>query len=254
MTLFRQTAGYVLILTSGFLYLSTVCYGCTERAVYRVTYATKWTKPDHPKDFPSSAHFSGLVGGSHNTNYKMWSPGDYATRGIEVMAELGKQIVLMMEMVKQDDNVLDFLAFGGVGNGTGMRQGTLDVDSDHRLVSLVSMLAPSPDWFIGVHDIDMCDSTSNQWMNSTSRELFPYDAGTDSGLKFTSPDNDTQPRQPISLLTNTDPDDVMSSFYGSDPVKPFATLSFELTSGALPVSAAINFIGAMLLFLYMLLY
>ena len=167
------------------------------------------------------------------------------------MSEIGKQLVLLIEVIEEEDNMLDFLAVGGIGSGTGTRQGTLDVDSGHQLVSLVSMIAPSPDWFVGVHDISMCNA-SNQWTTSLSFDLFPYDAGTDSGLKFKSPNDDTQPPDPISLLTNSIPDNEMSSFYGPNPVQPFATLSFELTSGALPVSAARS-VGAMLLFLYVLL-
>lgn len=245
-------AWYLLICTSGlvwptFCHGSTVSANCSGRAVYRVMYTTMWTATSH-RDFPSSAHFSGLVGGSHNSQYNMWVPGGTATRGMEAMAEQGKQLVLLIEMIDQGDNMLDFLAFGGIGSGTGMREGTLDVDAAHPFVSLVSMIAPSPDWFAGIHDVNMCNESSSGWVTSLSVNLFPYDAGTDTGLKFQSPNEDTQPRQLIHLLTNSIPNNTESSFYGADPVQQFATLSFALTSGSPPIAAA-TAVGFVLLFL-----
>ena len=38
------------------------------RAVYRVTFEADWSSQTHPVDFPSSAHFSPLVGMTHRVN------------------------------------------------------------------------------------------------------------------------------------------------------------------------------------------
>ena len=37
-------------------------------------------------------------------------------------------------------------------------------------------------------------------MNSKAVSLFPYDAGTDSGTDYTSPNQDTNPADPIALI------------------------------------------------------
>ena len=50
--------------------------------------------------------------------------------------------------------------------------------SPHRYrpyVSVTSMIAPSPDWFVGVDTLDLCDDSS--WVNEVVRPAFPYDAG-----------------------------------------------------------------------------
>jgi hypothetical protein len=60
------------------------------------------------------------------------------------------------------------------------------------------MLAPSPDWFFGVSALDLCEG--GRWAAERTVELFAYDAGTDSGPSYKSPDADTQPREPIRRI------------------------------------------------------
>lgn len=54
----------------------------------------------------------------------------------------------------------------------------------HHLVSLVMALLPSPDWFLGVSNMELCDATTNMWAENITFNLYPLDAGTDSGLTF----------------------------------------------------------------------
>ena len=62
-----------------------------------------------------------------------------------------------------------------------------NVDSVRPLVSVIAKISPSPDWFIGVHDLDLCDRTNGKWVETKQvRPVYPYDAGTDSGMEFTS--------------------------------------------------------------------
>ena len=69
------------------------------------------------------------------------------------------------------------------------------------LVSVIARISPSPDWFIGVHDIDLCDRKNGKWLMSRKvYPLYPYDAGTDSGAQFTSQNQATSPPRDISRL------------------------------------------------------
>ena len=211
--------------------LTTVSAVCTGKAAYRVTFTGLWTASSHPKDYPAgSAHWSGLVGGSHNSQYEMWTPGGLSTTGMKNMAETGGQQTLLNEMAAQGSKVLATLRLSGIGLGSGSRSGDLEVDSTHSLVSLVAMLAPSPDWFAGVHDLDLCNRST--WIKSVARDLFPYDAGTDSGLRFKSANADTSPREKIHLLTGTVPNNTESSFYGyTVPRMATLTLTCEACEG-----------------------
>jgi hypothetical protein len=60
------------------------------------------------------------------------------------------------------------------------------------------MIAPSPDWFVGVHNVPMIASGS--WRQSISIALDSYDSGTDSGVTFVAPNLATTPHVPIGLV------------------------------------------------------
>lgn len=57
------------------------------------------------------------------------------------------------------------------------------VDAAHHLVSLVSMISPSPDWFVGISSLELCE-TSCTWVESKVVDLYPWDAGTDKGITY----------------------------------------------------------------------
>jgi metal-dependent HD superfamily phosphatase/phosphodiesterase len=46
------------------------------------------------------------------------------------------------------------------------------------------MIAPSPDWFIGIRDVNLY--AGNTWVNKLEFDLKLYDSGTDTGVRFDS--------------------------------------------------------------------
>ena len=82
----------------------------------------------------------------------------------------------------------------------------VEVTQDFPLVSIVTMLAPSPDWFTGIKKVSLCDTSSGMWMDShTIYNLQPWDAGTDNGTTFMATDDPTMPPGYISMITKTAP-------------------------------------------------
>lgn len=65
-------------------------------------------------------------------------------------------------------------------------------------LSFIVRIVPSPDWFVGVDSINLCDG--DQWKENVSLVLFPYDAGTDSGFTFSSPNFETIPQEKITQV------------------------------------------------------
>jgi hypothetical protein len=80
------------------------------------------------------------------------------------------------------------------------------------------MIAPSPDWFVGVSALSLMEN--GQWVDTKTVTLFAYDAGTESGEIYTSADEDTEPQEPISKLT-TPP------FLVGGDIVPMGTFAFE---------------------------
>lgn len=46
---------------------------------------------------------------------------------------------------------------------------TLTADEDHPYLSLIVSVPGSPDWFVGVRSLDMCDHNLGQWLNVFSQ-------------------------------------------------------------------------------------
>lgn len=63
-------------------------------------------------------------------------------------------------------------------------------------VSFVVRIVPSPDWFVGVDSLDLCDG--DRWREQVAVDLYPYDAGTDSGFTFSSPNFATIPQDTVT--------------------------------------------------------
>jgi hypothetical protein len=66
------------------------------------------------------------------------------------------------------------------------------------------MIAPSPDWLIAINSVELLDGNGD-WKPSITIDLFPYDAGTDSGTDYTSANLDTNPPDPIASLQAVPP-------------------------------------------------
>lgn len=68
--------------------------------------------------------------------------------------------------------------------------------------------------FVGLDSLQLC--VGGEWLERHERYLFAYDAGTDSGETYLSPDMPTEPKQPI---TRFGPDD-MGIFFNADEYAP----------------------------------
>lgn len=169
-------------------------------ARYRVTFDAAWSAASHPDAFPGNPHFSPLIGATHSSRAVFWEPGRAASAGIEAMAEEGSTSPLDAEIQAAiAAGTAEALVRGeGIPRSPAATSVELQVGRDHPLVTLVAMVAPSPDWFVGVHGLSLVEN--GDWVPEKTVTLAPYDAGTDSGLSYLSPNADTVPREPIRRI------------------------------------------------------
>ena len=122
-----------------------------DSAAYSVVFDATWSAATHPTDYPGGAHFSPLIGAVHDDGVRFWASGETATPGIESMAETGGTSTLRSEIrAHLPAAVLSIIS--GSGLGTSPASTTISrvvVRADYPLVTLVTMIAPSPDWFVG---------------------------------------------------------------------------------------------------------
>jgi hypothetical protein len=168
---------------------------------YEATFTATWSSQSHPGAYPAGAHFSALIGGVHSPTVSFWTPGGLASAGIEQMAEVGGTSALRNEVQTAINAGRASAVIQGSGIGSpGSTSLRFDVTPEFPLVTLTSMVAPTPDWFIGVHGFDLRDGGG--WKQEANIDLFAYDAGTEEGVGFSLSNPESVPRQPIALLTS----------------------------------------------------
>ena len=219
----RLLAGVVLALAS-----SGSAYAGPALIRYEVQFDASWTAQNHPTDFPPDAHFSPLAGGLHNGEVVFWAPGQLATTGIKNVAEEGdsEQFFNEVQAAAGLGNASSIPITGDGIDSPGSTVAVFNVSLPHSKVTLITMVAPSPDWFTGTRGLDLF--VDGRWQDGVPYTLFPYDAGTDSGTTFTSSNQATVPPMPIQRI-----DTAPLAPGGSGP--PIGTFTFRiLLAGGLP--------------------
>ncbi|KAM5271282.1 spondin-2 [Ctenodactylus gundi] len=192
---------------------------CTARtpARYRLTFAGKWSQAAFPKQYPlfrPPAQWSALLGAAHSSDYSLWRKDEYVSNGLREFAERGEAWALMKEIEAAGErlqSVHGVFSAPAVPSGTGQTATELEVQPRHSLVSFVVRIVPSPDWFVGVNSLDLCEG--GRWKEQASVDLYPHDAGTDSGFTFSSPNFATIPQDTVTEITSSSPSHPASSFY-----------------------------------------
>ncbi len=169
------------------------------QASYRVTIITNWSAPNF--GVPTvNPHFTRLIGMVHSKDSFLWA--QLATPGLEFVAEVGSTGRLNNEI---DSMIARQKALARFGMNPPLPTGTIDsvflFTTDHSCFSFASMIAPSPDWFIGVNKIDLLEN--GQWLAEKTVDLFVHDAGTEDGDVFGYDNPATVPQQNIYVLTPT---------------------------------------------------
>ena len=221
-------AGLLLALAA--LLVITPAQGKAQSATYRVTFEGKWTTAVTPDGVPGGAHFSPLIGAVHNDQVTFWSEGGTASAGIESMAEIGGTSTLKSEINAAMPNALAVIEQSIASGGTATATVDITLTTDHPLVTLLTMVAPSPDWFVGVSRLSLLDAQGD-WLASHSVDLFPYDAGTEEGTEFSLSNAATSPQGAITSIKGT----------GKFSNEPIASLTFTLQAVAPEITSATTF-------------
>ncbi len=199
-------------------------------AVYTVTFKGDWTTSVTPGGVPSGAHFSRLIGGVHSDAVTFLESGGTASAGVESMAEDGAWTGLQGEV--QDAGAGALSALSGdtdfIGTTTSKTL-TATLSTEHPRITLVTMVAPSPDWFVGVSGLPLLDD-QGRWLRSHEVNLHPWDAGTEDGGEFSLDNLATTPQGTIESIRGT----------GKFSTEPIASLSFTLRSVSTTRSVAEN--------------
>ena len=117
------------------------------------------------------AHFTNLIGAVHNSGVTYWQSGGMATAGVENVAELGATGTFRSEINASGNNKLSIISASGT-QAEGTRTFDIDVTSAYPLVTLLSMIGPSPDWFVGISRLSLLDGNGG-WRTERVANLYP---------------------------------------------------------------------------------
>lgn len=171
---------------------------------YMVTLTSTWTPQTHPFEYPEAGvvtgpHFSGMIGCSHGDSYMIFKEGMMPTPGLEKLSEEGKHSPL-------DEEIKAAIAAGTAGmlfESDPLRDFTktattkVMVSDKFPMVSVVNMIAPSPDWFTGVSNLNLKEN--GQWVPTKTVTLYAWDSGGDDGATYKADDMDTNPKKPTTM-------------------------------------------------------
>ena len=88
-------------------------------------------------------------------------------------------------------------------------------------------MVPSPDWIVGLSKENLCLANCS-WVDNRVIDLYPWDIGTDSGLRY---DGDSSPQRPkgvIRRITSSDPHSDESPFYDNTGRNNFNLIEKEI--------------------------
>ena len=164
-------------------------------ARYLVTFDATWSAATHPEAFPLDPHFSRLMGAAHAQTVSFWEVGLIASEGIRAMAETGATAPLRAEAEAYGARAA-YVEGGPLRPSPGAATAGVVVSEERPLVTVVAMLAPSPDWFVGVSGLDLREGDDG-WAGEVFFDLQVLDAGTDDGASYTAADAPRAVRQPV---------------------------------------------------------
>ena len=190
-------------------------------ATYSVTFQGSWTTTVTSGGVPSGAHFTTLIGGVHNAGVTFLREGGMASAGVELMAELSGTSTLANEVEAAEPDALSVTqgSSGNIGPEGSSTINPVTLTTDHPRLTLLTMIAPSPDWFVGVSGLSLLDAQAD-WLASRTVNLYPWDAGTEDGTEFSLSNPETSPQETITSLRG------MGKFSN----QPIATLTFTRQS------------------------
>ncbi|KAL3278678.1 hypothetical protein HHI36_016215, partial [Cryptolaemus montrouzieri] len=149
-------------------------------------------------------------GRSHDKSFTLFRLGQKSSPGVKTFAETGRSDLLEQQS-QGEGGIYDEFNAPSIPQGVGRTEAEFFVDGNHSRVSLMSRIIPSPDWFIGIDNFDLC--VNGNWLDTITIEVDPIDAGTDNGFTFTAPNWATEPQGEAYRITAHYPAHPAGSFF-----------------------------------------
>lgn len=176
--------------------------GNDQTAQYKMVFVPSWNSASHPYEYPAGkGHFSPLIGATHVAGYNIFKKGMKPTPGLENLSEHGAHSPL-------DAEINAAIKAGKAGSLIETKEPLkgdvhqpastmFDINKKFPMVTMVAMIAPSPDWFAGAANVKLY--SKGKWVPTVTVKAYAWDSGGDDGKTYTSADKDTNPKKPTKM-------------------------------------------------------
>lgn len=189
--------------------------GCKGKATYKISFLNLLT----PQNFgslipPTGLTFSPLAAVSHSNRLSFFTIRGYASKPVEIIAEQGvnSPFIRFAKKIRSRTGKVTSVADAGAPTLPGKKTTlTVSVNCMNPFVTMLGMIAPSPDWIVQINNRNMFDIEARKFIESARGDLIAYDTGVDDGREFTAPsdlslDLPTNPRKNIAPLVEDETD------------------------------------------------
>jgi hypothetical protein len=176
---------------------------------YYCIFRSLWTEENQPEKYPVSARWGDQIIHSGTKQFTPWLKNRVTTLGVEKVAESGfvdtfeKEAVYAGKVIKdiqqsdaftinQDDWEKNYRYMPGI-----------EFNADYNFISGIAGMVPSPCWFTGFYLFDVIDEYDRTFWERFRIKTYPWNAGTDAGDTYNSPDNDLDPPEVVHRMTNS---------------------------------------------------
>lgn len=183
----------------------------TEPIVYTVRLVGDWTKENFPDDYPDGLTtlsipiaLSHVKESSEGVDLNFINEGGTASAGLKEYAEVGNAFLLKREGQGYVSAGTALQITSGETNletGVGNLTFELSVSEKHHMVTLITGISPSPDWF-GAITFSMRESEDGFTLaQQKSSNVYLYDAGTDNGGTLLAGNSPNDPQDVVKRLS-----------------------------------------------------
>eukprot|EP00117_Sycon_ciliatum_P044951 scpid82019/ scgid4464/ Spondin-2; Differentially expressed in cancerous and non-cancerous lung cells 1; Mindin len=162
-------------------------------AQYHFQFHTQWIDPPPPQS--QQPTWSWTYGASHSPCFTMWREGEKLDAKYPKRQQRGGFGIHGLDLLQTSDPGNDPVV-------QTVQEASIKLNRYYPLVSAITEIHPSPDWFVGIDSLSLCDGP--HWIQQLAIPVYPYDSGWDSGLNFTSSNPlESWERERIAALTTT---------------------------------------------------
>lgn len=199
----------------GILGAASTGMGCAGTALYNVTFTNFLTNDNFGDSIPEGGLvFSPLAGVSHSNRISFLTVRGFATQTVEEIAETGNNepfLTRARRLRRQGQPIFTVRGADGPTMPGGKTTLQLRVTCDNPFITVLGMIAPSPDWIVQINNENLVDPMTGKFIETESDNLIAYDGGVDDGREFTPPmdaslDLPTEPRKNIAPLVEDETD------------------------------------------------